>query len=207
MLTSQMTTFSFTIIVDGMDVEDLSVMESFGELEYSAMPICSGGQQYVAYEIEGDLNSQNTVVTSVISDLRGRSITPVRIDLDLVNISEIAARTNLNRETVRAWTTGKHRSDFPLCFTTISNSDVWDWGTVYTWLSKQNIEIDVLYQVTPLSVETIVIQNGKLAASNSKLRAAKMTCELVRSEFVTTRRIDWWIPGIHVVSGSENQYA
>ena len=73
------------------------------------------------------------------------------LDEDLVSTSDIAARLNLSRETVRMYTTGARGPGcFPLPIATLGSGNrggvkVWRWDQVNAWLSQLGLQDDYEY--------------------------------------------------------------
>jgi hypothetical protein len=74
----------------------------------------------------------------------------VKVEEDLVSTADIAVRLALSRETVRKWSMGERRSDFPLPFAVVGDgSKVWAWGDVNEWATQRSIgEPDDVHRLT-----------------------------------------------------------
>lgn len=77
----------------------------------------------------------------------------VRVQLDLVGIREIADYAGVNRETVRLWTEGKRKANFPKYHLGVGISKFWLWSEVAEWLRANGQEIDAAYDYVPLCGE------------------------------------------------------
>ncbi len=72
--------------------------------------------------------------TALADSLRDRGVRINRMDLDLVNQSEIAVRCGLSRQAVSNWiNTHHHLSPFPLPHT-MAGGPLWAWSRVNEWL-------------------------------------------------------------------------
>jgi hypothetical protein len=77
----------------------------------------------------------------------------LRVNLDLVGIREIAEYANVNPETVRLWSWGKRKANFPKHYIGIGSSSYWLWSEVAVWLRENNYAIDPAYDYVPLCGE------------------------------------------------------
>lgn len=77
----------------------------------------------------------------------------IRVNLDLVGIPEIAEYAGVNPETVRLWSTGKRKANFPKHYIGIGASSYWLWSEVAEWLRENGYKIDSAYDYVPLCGE------------------------------------------------------
>lgn len=71
-------------------------------------------------------------------------VTVDRVDADLVDIPEIAARLDKTRQTVHLWATGERRpSTFPRPVAVVGGKRIWRWAEVAAW-ANQILEADEL---------------------------------------------------------------
>ncbi|WP_458116955.1 hypothetical protein [Arthrobacter sp. D2-10] len=152
--------FNFTVRVHGFDADDDVQLDRLYSAPFSI----------VAAEIDGETELDATILASTerhawhifnrfLAD-RLPEVHILRINLDLVSLSEIADRCDISRETVRLWSTGKRRSAFPTSFTTTGSMKLWAWSEVFRWLIQQNVPVQDLYSAEPLSIEYIEACNG-----------------------------------------------
>jgi len=153
--------YGFSLVVNGLDLDDESQNAALEFLPYDAVVSSSGG--VVTIDVECDSRLPSESVSKVYEDLKDLRIQAVRIDLDLVGLSDIAERVDSNRETIRLWSTGDRRSGFPKHFTTAGGSRLWAWTDVYEWIVAQNIQLDDMYDWVPLPLEIIESFNGAFA--------------------------------------------
>ena len=109
---------------------------------------------------------------------------PGTIERDMVNVSDIAARTNTSRETVRKWAVGERQEGFPKPIASIGQGRkvaIWDWHDVNAWLEPMGLADDY---VTPAhtiaalleaATETIVAGHAKQGSKVRKLTLAAET--------------------------------
>ena len=168
-----MSLFGFSVVVVGLDMDNEFQSASIECLPYESLVGTSGGVTVVEFELES--NTPQDAVLRVISDLRSVNVNVVRIEHDLVSLSDIADRVeNGHRETVRLWSLGKRRSNFPSHHTTVGGSRLWVWSEVHAWLSRNKIEISDIYPFMPLPVDVIESFNGAFAINRSKSTAGWM---------------------------------
>lgn len=158
--------YDFSIVVEDLDLDNESQNAALEYLPYDVLVSSSGG--LVSIDVECDTLSPSDSVMRVYEDLKKLGITPIRIDLDLVSLSEVASRVNSSRETVRLWSTGTRRSNFPSHFTTVGSSRLWAWAEVQGWLVSNDIEIDESYRCVPLPVDVVEAFNGAFAQNRDR---------------------------------------
>ncbi|WP_454151643.1 hypothetical protein [Microbacterium lacticum] len=159
-----MGTYSLTVIVEGFDLDSEQQNAALDRLDYSAVVGVTGG----VTTLDADVHAYSSVdaFDQLRTDLDRIGVSITRVELDLVTVSEIAERFDVDRETARLWTIGKRRSGFPVHFQTIGGNRVWAWPHVYAWAEMSGLEVD---EYPPMSCEEIVALNGALAhARNSR---------------------------------------
>ena len=77
----------------------------------------------------------------------------IRVNLDLVGIREIAEYANVNPETVRLWSLGQRKANFPKHYVQVGASCAWLWSEVAEWLRENGYTIDPTYDYMPLCGE------------------------------------------------------
>ena len=153
--------YGFSLVVNGLDLDDESQNAALEYLPYDVLVSSSGG--VVTIDIECDSVLPSDSVSKVYEDLKKLKIQAVRIDLDLVGLSDIAERVGASRETVRLWSTGARRTGFPNHFTTAGNSRLWAWTDVHEWTVAQKISLDDMCDWIPLPLEIVESFNGAFA--------------------------------------------
>ena len=132
-----MTTFSFTLIVEGVEMDDPQVFNALYEAgcDDATIGITNG---IPVMDFDRVAASFNEAILSAIADAESvDGLRVVRIaDLDLVSMSEIAVRVGRSRECVRLWVLGKRG---PGGFPAPLNSPhdryrFWRWSDVEGWL-------------------------------------------------------------------------
>ena len=74
----------------------------------------------------------------------------VRVNLDLVGVPNIAEFAGVNPETVRLWSNGQRRANFPTHYISVGASSFWLWSEVAEWLRANGFEIAADYDYVPL---------------------------------------------------------
>lgn len=76
-----------------------------------------------------------------LGTLQQHGLRVVDVDRDLVDVAEIARRTNTSRQTVHNWINGARREGFPPVFTD-AGKGLWLWGEVQQWAIDQAVHIE-----------------------------------------------------------------
>lgn len=143
-----MNAYQFALTVADFDLDDDFQNAAIEAFDYVAVVGRTAGITQVDVEIEAE--SAERALARVIADLRGIGVTTRRVDLDLVNTSEIADRLGKSRETVRLWSTGGRRQGFPTPYAVVADSQVWAWSDVYNWATENGVEVE---DVKPIPVD------------------------------------------------------
>ncbi|WP_423924786.1 helix-turn-helix transcriptional regulator [Candidatus Palauibacter sp.] len=132
-----MTTHSFTLIVEGVDINDPDVFDALYEAgcDDATIGVTNG---IPVMDFDREAASFNEAILSAIADAESvESLRVVRIaDPDLVSMSEIAARIGRSRECVRLWVLGKRGpGGFPPPLNDPHDRyRFWRWSDVEGWL-------------------------------------------------------------------------
>lgn len=151
--------YSFQLVVDDLDLDDGALLDALADAGYRASQV--NGLPLVRVEAE-DANPRRAAVFA-IDEIESLGLRVSSILTDLVSVSDIAMRLDVNRETARLWTTGQRRADFPPPFSAAGGSDVWDWADVFTWAKDANLNVNWLYETPPLPRDARHMVNGRLA--------------------------------------------
>ena len=152
-----MSTFAFTVIVDDAQGRAAELAQVNGLLVTSH----SGSRASVEFAVDSEVPLNAAL--DACAGLSSASYTPLRFDLDLVSLSDIAERVGVSRETARLWSEAKRREGFPAHFTTVGASRIWAWADVCDWLEAEGLQRDPLYTEAPLPVDVVRVVNGMLA--------------------------------------------
>jgi len=184
--------FQLTLLSSGIDVEDLEELELLMELAPESYVSRSEGQTRVHAALEGASVTRATL--KLIGDLQRVIPTFVahRAELKLVTISDIADSVNMNRESVRLWTTGRRGpGGFPEPFSSIGNgrTKIWAASDVDNWLRIQGLPTP---DPRSLSAEEVADVNRAIKAqaattSNSGVVVNMESWQLTRSSAVSMR--------------------
>lgn len=133
-----MTTYQFTLIVDGPDLQTDDLMGALCAAGCDdALVGRVGNVQYLDFDREA--SSLEDAVLSAVGDVEQvEGIEVVRLaDAGLVSMADIAARTGRTRESVRLWITGdRGPNGFPPPVTDPrSRYRLWRWSEVQRWLT------------------------------------------------------------------------
>jgi hypothetical protein len=135
-----MTAFRLDIVFSGVDFDDDEVFEALADLPDITWR-AQGSFAFATAMIEAPsaVEAANLVTQQVVR--RVPSATPIRLDEDLVAISDIASRVGVTREAVRHWANGTRHSNFPLPRGIVGDGiKVWAWSDVNGWL-RENLNL------------------------------------------------------------------
>ncbi len=135
-----MPTFHFTLIVDGPDLQDRSLIDALFEAGCDDAAIgCSDGVQYVDFDREAE--DFNDAILSAVDDLEKLDgVQVVRIaDAGLASLADIAVRVGRTRESVRLLASGaRGPGGFPKPVTDPrSRYRLWRWTEVAHWFTER----------------------------------------------------------------------
>ena len=138
-----MSTFHFTLIVDGPDLQDQHVIDRLFEAGCDDATIgFSDGVQFVDFDREAE--ALDDALLSAVDDLEKlEGIEVVRIaDAGLASLADIAARVGRTRESVRLLVSGaRGPGNFPKPVTDPrSRYRLWRWSEVASWFKEHRGE-------------------------------------------------------------------
>lgn len=162
------TTYEVNLIVRGLDLDDEVQMAHLEQLDYLALPAEIDGKTEI--EVEIPATSAIEAWSRIYGDLRGAGMHVVRVDSDLVGISDIASRLHVSRETVRLWSVGKRREGFPPTFGRVSQSPVWRWSDVAEWVDREE-DLKGNLDAMPFPGDVIEALNGALSHRRESARS------------------------------------
>lgn len=190
-------TYEFTLTVVGFDLDSEFQNAGLECLDYAAVVGSVGGITQVDVEIEAD--SPEAAILRVLSDLHSINVTTRRIELDLVSAPEIAIRLGKSRETVRLWSNGERRSDFPAAYSTVGESLAWAWADVHEWAEEQGINVGDTNPIPVVVAEAFTGAFAQTFVSHSQgwLRTSTATGTPVVPKAPTSRpAADWAQPRV-----------
>ena len=135
---STVTSYEFTFVVDGVTVESaLDVGVVFEE--FDGLLSAHQGRHLLILGAEG--RTASDAAQRLIARLRRAlpHLRLLRLDPDLVGVSDIAERTGRSRQNVLQWVNGERRSGaapFPYPEGSVGRSLAWRWGDVNAWLAE-----------------------------------------------------------------------
>jgi predicted DNA-binding transcriptional regulator AlpA len=135
-----MTTFRLNIVFTGVDFDDDQVFETLAEVPHILWRAQGAFATATATaDADSPLQAAEAVVQQVID--RVPSASPMRLDEDLVAISDVASRVGVTREAVRNWANGARHANFPLPRGIVGDRiKVWAWSDVNAWL-RENLNL------------------------------------------------------------------
>lgn len=132
-----MTTFNVSLVIEGLELTDQNLDRLF-EILPEAVPASIGGVVTVTSPVDAaDGESASLALADVImASFPGA--TALRLDQDLVSISDIAERTERSRESIRLLVDAKRGpGGFPMSIGTVGDGiRVWPWATVLDWFAS-----------------------------------------------------------------------
>ncbi|MBN7792444.1 helix-turn-helix transcriptional regulator [Microbacterium esteraromaticum] len=157
-----MENYALCVVVNGFDLDDEFQNAGLECLSYDAIVSRTGG----VTRIDADVPALSALdaLMQLIADLRSINVTVVRVDPDLVDVSEIAERLGVTRESARLWSTGARRKDFPQHYAVVGATRVWFWADVHEWALQNRIAAGD----APLASNAVEALNGAMAHSRSK---------------------------------------
>lgn len=137
-----------------VDITDQQADDLFGLAHKHGLEIGSGsvdGLEIVTF-ISNDCKA-DVPLSKLIKLVEQVGATFIRVNLDLVGIREIAEYASVNAETVRLWSWGQRKANFPKHYVRVGASSAWLWSEVAEWLRSNGYTIDPIYDYTPLCGE------------------------------------------------------
>ncbi len=157
--------YEFSVQISDFDWDDESQLSKIQSDQFIIVPFFSEGLSMFAIE------TKSASPESALGDLESflseqlPQVKIIRIDLDLVSLSQISERIDVSREAVRLWARGERRESFPKPFTSAGQSLLWAWSNVFDWLSSE--EVDSFAQ--PLPINLVERMNGVYARNRITL--------------------------------------
>jgi predicted DNA-binding transcriptional regulator AlpA len=166
--------YAFTLIVDGVDSLEELEAGIYGAGCDDALVGMRGGVAFVDFDREAE--SLGSAILSAIEDvksIKGVSIMRIEPD-DVVNMSEIAARLNQSRESIRKYINNERRAGgFPAPISNVTGKSMrWRWNEVAKWLiANGKLKDDpTLREATLVSKLNAALELRRLTASKKELR-------------------------------------
>lgn len=166
-----MTIHEFTIIASGLDpnADDFEARFYDAGCDDATVSFQKG---HIIIDFAREADSIEDAIASSLEDVASVGAHIERVEPDpLVSLSDIAARTNMNRASMTQYAKGQRHKDFPSPVAKVtSNSPLWDWAVVARWLFKNN-KIS-----RELAVEAVVVKS----ANDSIRRGHRPTSDELR---------------------------
>ena len=146
--------FEFSVQVFELDLDNEAQLSKLQSEDIAITPFSSEGLTFLGIDItaesaESAVRNWETFLADAAPEIK-----IIRIDLDLVSLSQISERLDVTREAVRLWATGDRRKNFPRPFTSAGQSLLWTWSDVYHWLTPTEI------QDTPRPIPTDLVERA-----------------------------------------------
>ncbi len=167
-----MTTWDFTLIVEGRDVTEQDVFEELYNAGcHDALIGQTNGVQFLDFDREAP-TLEEAVATALTDIERVPGMQVVRfVDSDLVTISEIAERIGRSRESVRLLVSGQRgpgRFPAPVSDPNRPNR-LWRWSEVHRWLPDSQLKDIAEYSETAYSLRFAICASIELRYAAKKL--------------------------------------
>lgn len=135
--------YRITLTYQNIDVEDLAQLEAIASEVPDAHINDVDGRVRIFATVAA--NCSTDAVEELVDAVHraDKSAMPIRSELELLAIPDIAERVGLNRETVRLWTIGKRGpGGFPTPIDVVGDRmKVWAASDVHDWLTRAGIPI------------------------------------------------------------------
>ena len=157
-----MKTYTLSVLCQGITLSD-DVLERLFSALGDVVPVERDGAVIITAEVEDspdDLSAAIFLVEAIMDAVPEAFV--LRLDHDLVSVSDIAARTGRSRESVRLLVDGKRGpGGFPPPVGTVGNGiRIWPWASVLIWLRDR---LDDGLGEEGVSQETAALVDGSLA--------------------------------------------
>jgi hypothetical protein len=130
-----MVEYEFLFVVDGVSSDDDTMVAALTDA-FDGVLSWNRGLCRLAISSQGAdaLDALRNLLTRISSEVPALKI--LRLDPDLVGVSDIAERTGRTRQNVQQWVTGERNSEnpFPPSEGCAGRSHVWRWADVNDWL-------------------------------------------------------------------------
>ncbi|QNP62637.1 helix-turn-helix transcriptional regulator [Streptomyces genisteinicus] len=130
--------YEFHFVVDGIDVEDDAAFAVVHEV-FGGVLTRHRDRHFLDVSESGAnaIDAAHRIVVRLRTSLPALRL--LRVDPDLVGVSDIAERAGRTRQNVQQWLSGERRQDklpFPDPEGIAGRSPVWRWGDVNAWLAQ-----------------------------------------------------------------------
>ena len=157
-----MVTYKFRLQFANVDLEDFDILEALAEIpDVMWTQDAIGVFATATVAAVSGVQAVRQVVLAVCSAVPQAEA--LRLDQDLVSITDIADRIGVNRETVRVWANGsaKRKGKFPSPRGCVSGDiKVWGWAEVAEWL---DVNLTLVYDSVPLCPKDESVANAQIA--------------------------------------------
>ncbi|MGH9128587.1 MAG: hypothetical protein ACRDY2_06395 [Acidimicrobiales bacterium] len=151
------TAYTVSILFEGIELEVDATVEAILTRLPEAVPASVGGHVTVSATIQAHDPEQAALALAQAMVEAVPSAVAVRIDQDLVSISDIAERTRRSRESIRLLAEGaRGPGRFPAPVGTVGNAiRVWGWAVVLDWF-RETLNQDLGERGVPSEVAAVL---------------------------------------------------
>ena len=133
--------YEFLFVVDGVSIDDDQAVVTIST-EFGGLLSWHRGMHRLAVNAQG--GNALEALHDLLPRLAGKlpSLRVIRLDPELVGVSDIAERIERTRQNVQQWVDGERNTDtpFPLPEGTVGRSLVWRWNEVNEWLRPLSLD-------------------------------------------------------------------
>jgi hypothetical protein len=159
--------YEFSVHINGFDWSDEAVISKLVGDQFALVPFASEGLSMFRVATSAMTAEQALKGLRLFLNDQLPQIRIIRIDPELVSLSQISEQIDVTREAVRLWARGERREGFPTPYTSSGQSLLWAWSQIFDWLSDE----EVRGLARPLPIDLIERTNGIYARE-------RMTTEL-----------------------------
>jgi hypothetical protein len=158
-----MSEFEFAIIASGLDPE----AEDFADYLYNAGcddATVSFQKGHIIVDFTREAESIGDAIASAVANVRAAGAKVDRVEPDpLVNLSDIAARTELTRAAISNYAKGDRGKNFPIPVARVtSDTPLWDWSEVAGWLAvNKKLSVDTAVAAGVVKEANEAIEDGE----------------------------------------------
>jgi hypothetical protein len=159
-----MKTYEFAIIASGLDRNDDDFETRFFEAGCDDATVAFQ-KGHIILDFAREAESIEEAIASAIENVAAAGATVDRVEPDpLVNLADIAARTNMTRAAMTQYSKGQRGKDFPAPKVRVTTDNpMWDWAVVARWLYKnRKLSREAAIEAEVVSVANLAIENHEL---------------------------------------------
>lgn len=161
--------YEFSIVASGLDPEADDFEQRFYDAGCDDATI-SFQKGHIIIDFDREADAVDSAICSAIECVLAAGAEVDRVEPDpLVNLSDIAARTQLTRAAISQYAKGRRSQHFPSPVARVtSDTPLWDWSTVAKWLFQH----EKLSRDAAIEAEAVKAANEALKTHEPRLREA-----------------------------------